>query len=123
MSKRRVEKPTAPDAVAGALPLDTFRALGDPTRLALVAWLAVQHGGHTVSEIAASGCSAVDFSVVSRHLRTLHLAGLVDAERQGREVIYRLRSAALAAALRKIADMLDSCSTTAAGRGRDKHPS
>ena len=67
-----------------------FKALADPNRIALVAWLAIQRRARTVSEIVESGCCPVDFSVVSRHLRTLHVAGVVDAEKTGREVRYTL---------------------------------
>jgi len=96
-------------ALTSALPIDLFRALGDVNRVALVAWLARERGARTVSEIAASGCCSVDFSVVSRHLKTLRDAGIVLADRQGREVHYQLSARTLAASLRKIADVLDTC--------------
>ena len=94
-------------AVAGALPVDLFKALGDATRVGLVAWLACQRGPRTVSEIASS--CAVDLSVVSRHLAVLRDAGVLEAEKRGREVLYALRGRALAGALRKLADMLEAC--------------
>jgi ArsR family transcriptional regulator len=96
-------------AVAGALPIALFRALGDPNRIALVAWLARQGRAKTVSEIVDSGCCPVDFSVVSRHLRQLRDAGVVAAERRGREVRYQLVTTSLAQTLRRIADVLDAC--------------
>ena len=95
--------------VAAGLPLAMFKALGDPNRISLIAWLAAQRGPRTVSEIVESGCCPVDFSVVSRHLRTLHAAGVVDAERSGREVRYRLATTRIAGVLRQIADLLESC--------------
>lgn len=95
--------------VTDALPLGLFRALGDPNRIALVAWLARQRGPKTVTEIVESGCCPVDFSVVSRHLRMLREAGCVTAERDGREVRYQLVAAGLSKTLRQIADVLDSC--------------
>jgi DNA-binding transcriptional ArsR family regulator len=95
--------------VLAALPIELFRALGDPNRVALVAWLARQREAKTVSEIVDSGCCAVDFSVISRHLHTLRDAGAVEAEKSGREVRYRLGAAALAQTLRNIADLLDRC--------------
>jgi DNA-binding transcriptional ArsR family regulator len=99
--------------VAASLPLGMFKALGDPSRIALVAWLAAQRGPRTVSEIVDSGCCPVDFSVVSRHLRTLHDAGVVSAERAGREVRYALAASHLAGVLRRIADLLESsCAPT-----------
>jgi ArsR family transcriptional regulator len=95
--------------VAASLPVEIFKALADPNRISLVAWLAAQRGSKTVSEIVDSGCCPVDFSVVSRHLRTLHAAGIVDAERSGREVRYQLEAARLSGLLRRIADLLDTC--------------
>lgn len=89
-----------------------FKALGDPNRIALVAWLAGQREPRTVSEIVASECCPVNFSVVSRHLRTLHVAGVVDAERTGREVRYSLGAARLAGILRTLANLLESCCGT-----------
>ena len=94
--------------VTASLPVEMFKALADPNRIALVAWLAAQRGPRTVSEIVASGCCPVDFSVVSRHLRTLHAAGIVGAERSGREVRYWLGAARLSGVLRRIADLLDA---------------
>jgi len=95
--------------VTDALPLGLFRALSDPNRIALIAWLARQRSPKTVSEIVESGCCPVDFSVVSRHLRMLREAGAVSAERRGREVYYQLGAASLARTLRSIADVLDHC--------------
>ena len=95
--------------VVDMLPLELFRALCDPNRIALVAWLARQKGARTVSEIVDSGVCPVDFSVISRHLHVLRDAGVVTAERVGREVRYQLGAAALARTLRQIADVLDSC--------------
>ena len=95
--------------VTDALPIALFRALADPNRIALIAWLARQRGPKTVSEIVESGCCQVDFSVVSRHLRMLREVGALAAERQGREVRYQLSAASLAKTLRQIADVLDTC--------------
>jgi DNA-binding transcriptional ArsR family regulator len=65
----------------------------------------------------------VDLSVVSRHLRTLREAGVVDARKQGKEVFYRVRFDALIGILRNLADALEACCPPArtralsAGRG------
>jgi DNA-binding transcriptional ArsR family regulator len=96
------------DVSAGFSP-DFFRALSDPNRIALIAWLAWQREPKTVTEIATSGCCPVDLSVVSRHLRTLLQSGVVEAERRGREVRYRLRVSTLVASLRRAADLLETC--------------
>ena len=84
-----------------------FRALGDPTRLALLARLASAGGSQTVTEL--SSCCGVHLSGVSRHLKMLHDAALIRSERIGREVRYRLDCAALTATLRGMADALDRC--------------
>lgn len=84
-----------------------FRALGDPTRLALLARLASSPGPSTVTEL--SSCCGVHLSGVSRHLKMLHEAGLILAERQGREVRYLLDCRALTTVLRGMADALEQC--------------
>jgi DNA-binding transcriptional ArsR family regulator len=84
-----------------------FRALGDPTRLALLLDLAARTGERSVSELG--GCCPVDLSVVSRHLRMLREAGVVEARRDGKEVRYRVRYDALVAELRALADALEAC--------------
>ena len=96
-------------AFARALPIDVFKALADPTRASLVAWLASRSGLSTVSQIVESGCCAVDFSVVSRHLQMLRDAGVLEAERHGREVHYRLRVESLVRTLRGLADAIETC--------------
>ena len=92
-----------------------FRALGDTTRLNVLGRLAVTPGALTVTEVAS--CCGVHLSGVSRHLKTLHDAGLLTVERQGREVRYRLRCDALSSALRQVADALDRCVASCRGPG------
>jgi len=67
---------------------DFFKALGDPVRLALVAYMAHLGKPSTVTEV--SGCCGVDFSGVSRHLKILRQAGIVTAEKRGRKTYYVL---------------------------------
>ena len=86
---------------------EIFRALGDATRLALVARLASASRPLTVTEAAT--CCGVHLSGVSRHLALLRNAGLVDARKQGREVRYTIDCAALAGTLRSMADALERC--------------
>jgi DNA-binding transcriptional ArsR family regulator len=88
---------------------DFFRALADPTRLAVLARLACAKGPLTVTEVA--GCCGVHLSGVSRHLAALHAAGIVRVERAGREALYRLDAKALADTLRGFADALEECCT------------
>ncbi|MFK8018860.1 MAG: ArsR/SmtB family transcription factor [Pseudomonadales bacterium] len=86
---------------------DLFKALCDPIRISIVATLAARKDAATVSEI--KGCCDIDFSGVSRHLKLLRDAGIVEAEKHGREVRYSLDSRHLAATLRSVADAIESC--------------
>lgn len=84
-----------------------FRALGDPTRLALLSALAGKSAPARVSEIAT--CCPIDLSVVSRHLAQMREAGVVHAEKRGREVLYSVRFTDLAQTLRQLADAIEAC--------------
>lgn len=84
-----------------------FKALSDRTRVELLARLASSCGPLAVGEVAAG--MTVDLSVVSRHLARLRDAGIVAAERRGKEVIYSVRYPELARSLRNLADAIESC--------------
>jgi len=84
-----------------------FKSLCDPSRLALLARLALSREPMTVTE--ASDCCGVHISGVSRHLALLRDAGVVRAQRRGREVVYQLDFDALIGALRGFADALEAC--------------
>ena len=62
----------------------TFSALSDPTRRAILARLA--EGDATVSELAAP--FAMSLPAISKHLRVLEQAGLVERTKNGR--VHRL---------------------------------
>ena len=71
---------------------DPFRALGDPTRRAILLAL-LEEGPAPVHAIAERfDCSR---PAISRHLRVLKEARLVELERSGRETLYRLEPRAL----------------------------
>ena len=89
------------------LPAAFFKALGDPNRIALLARLAVCGRPSTVSEIAC--CLPIDLSVVSRHLRQLKDAGILECEKQGKEVLYEVRYQSIVSMLRGIADAMEQC--------------
>ena len=89
------------------LPVALFKALGDPSRAAILASLAEAGRPLRVTEIGT--CCPQDLSVVSRHLATLRDAGVVIADRTGREVHYRIDGPRLAEALRSLADALEEC--------------
>lgn len=65
-----------------------FAALGDPTRLGVVARLSA---GGPLSATALAGGAKVTRQAVSKHLRVLEDAGLVEAARRGREQRWALR--------------------------------
>lgn len=94
-------------AIDGLLEAAAFAALGDRTRVALLACAAKCGRACSVSELA--GCCSVDLSVVSRQLRTLERAGLMTSQRRGREVRYSVRYADISGMLRRLADELDAC--------------
>lgn len=96
---------------------DLFRALGDPNRLAIL--VALSDGGREWTVTGVAGCCPVDLSVVSRHLRTLREAGVVESRKQGKEVLYRVRFEALVTIMRNLADALEGCCPPRHGRGRE----
>lgn len=74
-----------------------FRALGDETRLRLVAMLAQQERGHAMCVGRLARELGVTDSAVSQHLRVLKDLGLVHAERRGYRLHYFLDSERLTA--------------------------
>lgn len=91
---------------------DTFRALGDPTRLRIVAALAA--GG--VGELCVCDLATlvgVSTSAVSHSLRTLRQLRLVQYRKAGKIAYYRLDGAH---ATRLVADGVEHVEAGAAGR-------
>lgn len=68
-----------------------YRALGDATRLRVIAILA-EAGPMTVGQLSIR--VGLSQPLISWHLRILRLAGLIDTQKQGRETLCRLRLAA-----------------------------
>ena len=68
-----------------------YRALGDESRLRVIGLIA-EVGPLPVRELSAR--IGLSQPLISWHLRILRLAGIIDTQRQGREVICRLRTAA-----------------------------
>lgn len=98
---------TCRTALAESLRPELFRALCDPTRIAVVCRLATASRPLTVTEV--SDCCGVHLSGVSRHLATLRDAGVIRAEKHGREVRYELDCERLTTTLRGLADALEAC--------------
>lgn len=84
-----------------------FKALCDPNRIAILARLARLGRPCTVTKVAE--CCPVNISVVSRHLGLLRDAGVLEAEKRGKEVYYTVRYTQLAATLRAVADAIETC--------------
>jgi ArsR family transcriptional regulator len=107
---RKTKQPDSPVCCSGLaphLPPRLFKALSDPKRLSLFVRLAEGREPCTVGEIAEG--SNIDLSVVSRHLSILREAGLIECEKQGKEVRCCVRAKAVANLLRTLADALEAC--------------
>jgi len=107
MSKQDVNSGERPCCVAIVLDARFFRALCDPNRIALLNRLAACGRPCCVSELAQ--CCPTDFSVTSRHLACLREAGILDAEKCGKEVRYTVRFDQLIRRLRTMADAIEAC--------------
>lgn len=79
-----------------------FKALGEPNRLALLRCLASCRRSCSVTELSAL-CS-MGISAASRHLAVLRKAGIIECERSGKEVLYKLRSRELSALMQSLSD-------------------
>jgi DNA-binding transcriptional ArsR family regulator len=78
---------------------EIFAALGDETRLGLVARLAAEDA-LSIAQLTAD--TRVSRQAVTRHLEVLSDAGLVHGTRRGREHLWRLEPARLAIARRSL---------------------
>jgi len=92
-----VNRESEADARAGAV----FAALADPTRRQLLR--AVVEAGPTTATVLSSGLP-VTRQAVAKHLGVLRQAGLVCAERAGRETRYRAEPESLRVATSWIAE-------------------
>lgn len=89
-----------------------FKALGHPTRLAIV--YALAEGEHDVSSFRCLVGS--DLSTISRHLLQLKTAGVVTSRREGKQVLYRLRTPCVVTVMNCVATIVDDApSLTVAG--------
>ena len=83
-----------------------FKALGDPNRLAIFSRLLSCGKATSVNEV--SSCCDVDLSVISRHLKQLKEAEILDSEKNGKEVFYSVNCDEIVASLRELADLIES---------------
>lgn len=92
---------------SGAILPRFFKALGDPTRMAILQQLA-EHGQEcSVNEIGKK-CS-VGISAVSRHLAVLRDAGILTCQRRGKEVFYKICKDDMVEMIRKFSDAMGKC--------------
>jgi ArsR family transcriptional regulator, arsenate/arsenite/antimonite-responsive transcriptional repressor len=86
---------------AAARLAQVFKALGDPVRLQLVSLIGARQGGE-VCVCDLTSAFALTQPTISHHLKVLREAGLIDSERRGTWVYYRL----IPAALERMAELL-----------------
>lgn len=102
---KRVPRKRRTAAVADTAPV--FAALGDATRLRIVARLC---SGGPLPIVQLTQGASVSRQAISKHLRALEQAGLVRSDRAGRERIWALQTQRLTQArlyLDQIADQWD----------------
>lgn len=80
---------------------DVFKALGHPTRLWIVKQLA-DGREHCVCEFVDA--VGVRFATISQHLAILRQAGILESEKRGQAVFYRLRCPCILEMLRCVKD-------------------
>jgi ArsR family transcriptional regulator len=85
-------QPLGESAAAGLAQI--FRALGDPVRLRLVSLIGAHQGGEVCVCDLTSAFSLTQ-PTISHHLKVLREAGIIDSERRGTWVYYRLVPATL----------------------------
>ncbi|MBP2416099.1 ArsR/SmtB family transcription factor [Microlunatus capsulatus] len=91
-----------------------LKALADPVRLRLLSIVASHAGGEAcVCDLV--DCFALSQPTISHHLKVLHDAGLLQREKRGTWVYYRLRPAALADLAALIAPPSDPTATRSCG--------
>ncbi|HET7678289.1 MAG TPA: metalloregulator ArsR/SmtB family transcription factor [Candidatus Limnocylindrales bacterium] len=90
-----------------------LHALADPTRLGIVRQLASER---EVCACDLTACCQIAQPTVSHHLKVLREAGVVDAERRGSWVYYRLRPQALERLSRLVAELVPLGAGQPAGR-------
>jgi ArsR family transcriptional regulator, arsenate/arsenite/antimonite-responsive transcriptional repressor len=72
-----------------------LKALADPVRLRLMSLVASHHNGEAcICEL--NGAFELSQPTISHHMKVLHEAGLVDRDKRGVWVYYRVRPRALA---------------------------
>lgn len=84
-----------------------IKALAHPSRLAIAE--ALEEGERCVCDL--TDLVGADMSTVSKHLTVMRAAGLLDAEKRGLKVFYRLRCACLMSFLDCVDDLVPESKT------------
>ncbi len=74
-----------------------FKALGDPIRLRLLSMIASHESGEACVCELTHGSFTVTGPTISHHLKVLREAGLIEGERRGTWIYYRVLPRALGA--------------------------
>lgn len=106
------EPPVCCPSLAPWLSPRLFKALSDATRVAILCILAESRREMNVGQVAER--FPLDTSVVSRHLATLREAGIVQAQKRGKQVFYRVSVKEIVVLLRGLAAALEACCPPAA---------
>ena len=102
-----MNKSCCDEKLAELLDENFFKALGDVSRQDILLGLVAKNESQTVSEIAE--CCPQSISVVSRHLKMLKDVGVLNAEKQGKEVLYQVDVKSIVTYLRELADAIEDC--------------
>lgn len=86
---------------------EVLKALAHPIRL----WMVDQLVQGEVCVCRFVDAAGVDFSTISKHLSVLKRAGLVEDERRGKQVFYRLRVPCVTGFFRCVDQVLDNSVT------------
>jgi len=101
-------QPTTTDCtVRNLVPRALFKALSDPTRVAILDHLGCCDSAQSVGEVALA--VGADVSVVSRNIGQLRDAGLLRCQRAGKQVLCTLQTSEVVQRLRALADALETC--------------
>lgn len=100
MSSSLLNRTNAIDAAIASLESSFFKALCEPARIAVLKRV-MQLGSADVTEIAAE--LPQERSVVSRHLQILSEAGIVRAQKVGRQMFYEVDGPSI---IQRLEDML-----------------
>ncbi|QUH06347.1 winged helix-turn-helix transcriptional regulator [Saccharopolyspora erythraea] len=73
-----------------------FKAIGDPVRLRLLSLIA-SHGGGEACVCDLTGAFDLSGPTISHHLKVLREAGVIEGERRGTWIYYRVRAETLRA--------------------------